>query len=243
MLLKCIQAENRKLRHSRIWMACVLIPVIPSIMGTFNYRNNLELLTSEWYSLWTQITLFYSSLFYAPLIGLYCSYLWRLEHLNNNWNVLMTMPVPVSYVFFAKLAVVFRVTVLTKLWLGILYFFCGKCCGLPGMIPLQILVWLLRGTLAAAAVGTLQLLLSMVIRSFAVPIGVALAGSVIGFIVNNKGWSMYWPYSVMLLGMNANHSEDSLGQGLIPFLCSLVVFFLIFAGGSICYLKKSDVRT
>ena len=68
MLLKCIRAENLKLRHSCIWAACVLIPLIPAVMGTFNYRSNLGLLTSEWYSLWTQITLFYSSLFYAPLI-------------------------------------------------------------------------------------------------------------------------------------------------------------------------------
>lgn len=242
MLLKCIHAENLKLRHSCIWAACLLIPLIPAVMGTMNYRNNLGLLTSEWYSLWTQITLFYSSLFYAPLIGLYCSYLWRLEHLNNNWNVLMTTPIPVRNVFLAKLAVVFRVTLLTQLWLGMLFFVCGKFCGLSGMIPTQILIWLLRGTLAAGAVGTLQLLLSMVIRSFAVPIGISLAGSIIGFIVSNKGWSMYWPYSVMLLGMNSNKANDSLRQDLIPFLISLSVFFLVFTGSSIWYLKKKDVR-
>lgn len=242
MLLRCIRAENLKLRHSCIWLACLLIPFIPSIMGTFNYLHNLRLLQSEWYSLWTQITLFYSSLFYAPLIGLYCSWLWRLEHLNHNWNVLMTTPVPVRNVFLAKLAVVFRVTLLTQLWVGLLYFLCGKICRLPGMIPLEILGWLLRGTLAAAAVGTLQLLLSMVIRSFAVPIGAALAGSVIGFILSNKGYAMYWPYSVMLLGMNSNNSDDALRQNLIPFFISLGVFFLLFAGISIWYLKTKDVE-
>ena len=110
------------------------------------------------------------------------------------------------------------------------------------MIPGRILVWLLRGTLAAGAVGTLQLLLSMVIRSFAVPIAMSMAGSILGFIISNKGYSMYWPYSVMLLGMNANKSEDSLRQGLLPFLVSLCVFFLLFAGISIWYLKKNDVR-
>lgn len=243
MLRKCIRAENMKLRHSLIWLACIIIPIIPAIMGTMNYQNNLRLLNSQWYSLWTQITLFYSSMFYAPLIGLYCSYLWRLEHLNNNWNVLMTAPVPVANVFLAKLAVIFRVTLLTQLWLGVLYFLCGKFCRLPGMIPTEILVWLLRGTLAAGAVGTLQLLLSMVIRSFAVPIGLAAAGGIIGFIVSNKGWSMYWPYSVMLLGMNSNKSADSLRQDLIPFFVSLTVFFLAFTRSGIWYLKHKDVRT
>ena len=154
----------------------------------------------------------------------------------------MTNPVPVRNVFLAKLAVVYWVTLLTQLWIGVLYFLCGKLCGLPGMIPGQILVWLLRGTLAAAAVGTLQLLLSMVIRSFSVPIGISLTGSILGFIISNKGYSMYWPYSVMLLGMNANKSEDSLRHGPIPFLVSLCAFFLLFTGISIWYLKKKDVR-
>lgn len=41
MLLKCIRAENLKLRHSCIWAACVLIPLIPAVMGTFNYRSKI----------------------------------------------------------------------------------------------------------------------------------------------------------------------------------------------------------
>ena len=48
--------------------------------------------------------------------------------------------------------------------------------------------------------------------------------------------------SVMLLGMNANKSKDSLRQGLLPFLVSLCIFFLLFTGSSIWYLKKKDVR-
>ena len=63
MLLRCIKAENMKLKHSIIWSACILIPIIPAVMGTVNYLNNVGLLTEEWYSLWTQFTLFYSWLF------------------------------------------------------------------------------------------------------------------------------------------------------------------------------------
>ena len=58
MLLRCILAEHGKLRHSVILPACILIPVIPAIMGTFNYLQNQEILKAEWYSLWTQNTLF-----------------------------------------------------------------------------------------------------------------------------------------------------------------------------------------
>lgn len=242
MVLRCIKAENMKLKHSIIWSACIFIPVIPAVMGTFNYLNNVGLLTEGWYSLWTQFTLFYSWLFYAPLIALYCSYLWRLEHLNSNWNVLMTAPVPVRDVFLGKLAVIFRVTLFTQVWVFLLYVICGKLCGLPGAAPLDTVLWMLRGTLAAAAIGTMQLLLSMIIRSFAVPIGIALAGSILGFLFINKGWELYWPYSLMMAGMNSNKSEDTLGGNLIPFLVSVAVFFAVFAGAAVMWLKKKDVK-
>ena len=41
MLTRCILAERKKLRHSLILPACILIPIIPAIMGTFNYLQNL----------------------------------------------------------------------------------------------------------------------------------------------------------------------------------------------------------
>ena len=126
MLRLCVKAENKKLRHSVIWAACILIPIIPAIMGTFNYQQNLGILTGKWYSLWSQLSLFYASFFYAPLIALYCSYLWRLEHLNHNWNVLMTAPVSIPNIFFSKLAVIFKVTLITQIWLAVLFLLCGK---------------------------------------------------------------------------------------------------------------------
>lgn len=137
MLLRCIYTERQKLRHSIIFPACIFIPIIPAIMGTFNYQQNTEILTSTWYSLWTQHTLFYASFFYAPLIALYCSYLWRLEHINNNWNVLMTSPVSIPCLYLGKLFVIFGITLITQLWVGFLYMISGKLIGLAGFPPAQ----------------------------------------------------------------------------------------------------------
>ena len=174
MLTRCILAERKKLRHSLILPACILIPIIPAIMGTFNYLQNLGILKSEWYSLWTQHTLFYASFFFSPLLGLSCSYLWRLEHRNNNWNSIMTAPVPVCCIYFAKLTVILTITLLTQLWTGILYLVCGKIAGLPGLFPPDIFFWFLRGTVGALPICALQLFLSMKIRSFSIPIAIGL---------------------------------------------------------------------
>lgn len=245
MLHLCIQAENKKLHRSVIWIACFLIPVIPAIMGTFNYLQCLDILTEQWYSLWTQFTLFYSLFFYAPLIALYCSYLWRLEHLDHNWNVLMTLPVPIKDLFFGKLFVIFKVTLITQFWMIVLFLLSGKLAGLPGIPPFLIFVWAFRGTFAAIAIGALQLLLSMCIRSFAVPIGIALAGSVFGMLFSNSGKGMFWPYSLMMMGMNSNSSDDKLSgfTNTFVFFIAVAVFFLLFTCLAVRILKKADVKS
>ncbi len=241
MLLACVKTERKKLHHSNLWVAFLVIPLLPTVMGAANYMNNLGLLKSEWYSLWTQHSLFYANFFYAPLIALYCSYIWRVEHLNYNWNHLMTMPVSAADVFLSKLLLAMRCTVGLQLWMWVLFLIAGKAVGLPGLPDVQILGWLLRGSLGAFAITALQLVLSMMIRSFAVPIALALLGSVAGLLASNGGLGLFWPYSLMLMGMNANRTEDMVSSSL-GFGVSTLVFFLVFTGFGIYWLRRKDVR-
>lgn len=60
MIIRALRAELIKGRHAPVWIAFVVLPLIPAFLGTFNYLGNLALLKSSWYSLWTQHTLFAS---------------------------------------------------------------------------------------------------------------------------------------------------------------------------------------
>ncbi len=204
MLLRCIRAEREKLRRSGIWLLFLAIPVISAVYGTFNYNMNLGLLTHGWYDLWTQYTLFYATFFFGPLIGVYASYLWRLEHRGHNWNVILALthgwydlwtqytlfyatfffgpligvyasylwrlehrghnwnvilaaPVRPMCLFAAKFWVVLQMALLTQLWLLVLFVLGGKLgAGLPGLPPVQIVGWLLRGVDPAVAAGAVR---------------------------------------------------------------------------------------
>lgn len=244
MLLACIKSENAKLHHSIIWFACFLLPIIPAIMGVFNYLANIEVLQEGWNDLWTQVTLFYSMFFFPPLVGLYAAYLWRIEHFNYNWNKLMTMPVPVRDIFFGKLFVICKVSVITQIWMMILLFIAGKYAGIEGVFPAYMIWWALRGLLAAVVIGALQLFLSMIIRNFAIPIGIALFGGILGMIsanVSDKA-AFFWPYALLFKGMNSNHTQDTLSGMNNLFLLSTIVFFLIFVVISVIILKKRDIK-
>ena len=100
MLKRCILAENRKLHASPIWAMFFVLPILSATYGTFNYLQNLEILTDGWYSLWTQHTLFTCYIFLPIMLGVYCAYLMRLENNSHNWNKVLTMPVPRYLVFW-----------------------------------------------------------------------------------------------------------------------------------------------
>ena len=125
MLKRCILAENRKLHASPIWAMFFVLPILSATYGTFNYLQNLEILTEGWYSLWTQHTLFYSMLFFPAMVATYAAYLWRLEHLGHNWNLIMASPVPPLDLFAAKFAVVIKLALLTHGFVFALFVFCG----------------------------------------------------------------------------------------------------------------------
>ena len=155
----------------------------------------------------------------------------------------MTAPVPVCCIYFAKLAIILAITLLTQLWTGILYLICGKIAGLPGLFPPDIFLWLLRGTVGTLPICALQLFLSMKIRSFSIPIAVGLVGSVLGTVLNSEGAGFFWPYCLMLLGMNANKSENAMSGELLPFLISVCLFTIVFSTASIWELKHRDIHT
>ncbi len=104
MLMRLYKAEKLKLRRSPVWLLFIVVPAVPAFLGTMNYLYNIEILTSEWYSLWTQHTLFTSYFFLPILVGLYCSYLIRLE--KNNRNVTKMLTLPVSRKFLSGKAVI-----------------------------------------------------------------------------------------------------------------------------------------
>ncbi len=241
MFFRVLRAERYKLRRSPVWLAFFILPMFPAFFGSVNLLNNLGLLTLDWANLWSQHSLFSSYFFYPALVGVYCSYLWRLEHFDHNWNQLMAAPVPVAAVFFGKLALAAAMTFLAQAWGIVLFAIGGLLCGIPlSTFPPEAALWLLCGVLGGIAVSAFQLLLSMTIRSFAVPIGVAMGGGVLGLGISAKGYGYFFPYSLLSMGMAANGKGDAVNYPLFFICCA--VFIAAFSAAAIYSLKKRDVN-
>ena len=147
---------NRLRRLCSVYSSFVVIffvlPLISAGYGTFNYLQNLEILTERWYSLWTQHTLFYSMLFFPAMVSAYAAYLWRLEHLGHNWNLIMAAPVRPFALFAAKLFVVVKLMCFTQCFVFVLYVACGRLfAGFSDWPPVSIVFYLVRGIFGGSA--------------------------------------------------------------------------------------------
>ena len=51
MLFRCMRAELIKLKRSFIWIVFLILPILSTLMGCFNYLQNIDILTDGWYAL------------------------------------------------------------------------------------------------------------------------------------------------------------------------------------------------
>ena len=243
MLWKAIVAEWIKLKKSPLWLVFFLLPILPAFLGTFNYLQNIEILESEWYSLWTQHTLFMCYFFLPALIGVYTSYLFHLEHQQHNWNALLSTPMPRVNYYLAKLLICIVLVVITQLWIAVLFVVSGLLVGLTMPLPVEFVWWILFGMIGGIVIAAIQLCLSMVIRSFAIPVGIAFVGGILGILVISAGYGLIFPYTLMSVGMGSNGSDGitiaTVGSFLIANLFYIIIC-IVFAGS---WLKHRDVVT
>ncbi len=241
MLIRLLKAERMKLRRSPIWLAFIFMPIIPAVLGTINYLANLELLKSEWVSLWTQHTIFTDYFFLPIMLGIYCSFICYQEESGRNWNRVLAMPVSRSAVFVSKLLTAGEMVLLSLIWICALFVISGKLAGMTAPIPwIKIGTWCGFGFLGGMVTVSVQLLISLLARSFALPVGAALAGGVSGLLFLAKDLGHIWPYSLMSYGMNANAPQELSKTGYPFFVVICVVYIALFTLAGAAVLKRRD---
>lgn len=229
MLARLLKAERMKLRRSPVWLAFLIMPIIPAFLGTANYVYQKAVLTREWISLWTQHTLFTDYFFLPIMLGVYCAYIMRLEHANHNWNKLFTMPVIRGTVFLSKLITASVMLIISEIWICALFVISGHIVGLANPPWQSIVLWGVFGTLGGMVMVSIQILLSMFVRSFALPVGISFAGGLSGLVFLAKHLGHIWPYSLMAYGMNANAPQELTSSGYAQFSIISIVYIAIFA--------------
>ncbi|MDH6352510.1 ABC transporter permease [Brevibacillus sp. 1238] len=241
MIKQCFQAEWLKMRRSHIWVVFMLLPLVSVIIGWANYVMNQGTLQKEWYSLWSQVGLFYGEFFFPILIAIGCSYQCRLEHQNKNWHLVLTAPVSLAALFAAKLGVVATLLLLVQAFFCLLYVCGGLLAGLPASLPAELPGWLLRGWIAAMTIAVFQLALSMRIKSFATPVGIGLCAVFFGLGMYVLKLGLFFPHSLLTVGMGVLSQEGLDFGSNVVFLLMNALFGVGISTVVFRRLRKSDV--
>lgn len=230
--------EFLKLKGSPAWFGFFIIPTLSAIIGTLNYLGNIEILTDGWFSLWTQHTLFLSYFFMPVIIAVFTGCIWRFEHSGTNINIILTHTTPAKIViskYFASISI----TMLSIIWVALLYIIAGIICKIDGRLPEELGLWLFLGCIASFSICALHLFLALVIRNFILPVIIAFAGGIAGLACMAKFSPYILPYSLFDIAMTENNSNIRYDY----FFISSVIFIIAFLLASILYLKYTDSKS
>lgn len=153
----------------------------------------------------------------------------------------MTVPVPFWQIHLSKLFIAAIMVLLTQIWIGVLFIITGKLAGLAFPIPPELPFWLFFGAIGGIVICALQLCFSLVIRSFAVPVGIAMMGGVAGLAAFAKGYGVWFPYSLLSLGMGTNDPSGGMQCSIEQFILSSIVYLIISLVFVLVWFKKRDV--
>lgn len=171
--MKTLQAELPKISGSFVWLVTVGLPMLSVLSGAIG-----DLSISDWDTLWLRSIGFYGMALLSVGIAILASLTWRLEHKNGNWNLLMSQPVSNLSIISAKAIVIALLAATMQVVLLITVCFVGKIgLDLSGLLPARYWLSSVLVILGCVPVAVLQSLLSMVLRSFAVPVAIALVGT------------------------------------------------------------------
>ncbi|MCI2423733.1 ABC transporter permease [Saccharopolyspora sp. K220] len=179
-----VKAEFLKLKRSLSWAVVVLLPLIAVITGVVNTIAAGQALENGWHTLWLRVVVFYGLFPLAVGLAALASLVWRVEHQGGNWNALMGRQVSSLQVVTGKMAVLAVLAAAMQSVLVVAVIAVGKLIfGLPGMLPGQYFLISVVIVLACLPVAALQSGFSMLMRSFAAPLAVALLGAVAAVLV------------------------------------------------------------
>ncbi|RVU55557.1 ABC transporter permease [Anaerosphaera multitolerans] len=235
--MRVLSAEFKKLKGSKIVIPMLLLPLFSVIFGSINYYGNLEVLQSEWVSLWTQTYLFYGFIFFPVLSAVYCAYSWNGEHRHNNFKLLLTAPVSHSKLLLSKISVVFFLNLFTQLYFIALFLIAGSTFNFKSEFPADFIYWLIVATIFSLVNISVQNFLSLKIKSFAIPVGLSLLIAMVSLLGSMASYSseslkfLEYCFPSASLTVAMNHYPKILytfKEFIVMGILSLIVFIIFY---------------
>lgn len=214
-----LKLELKKIKFTNILLVSLIIPLLASAFGLINYMGNREVLTHEWQSLWTQVSLFYFLFFYIPLIAIVIASLWATEHRAGLKFIRLSPKKNMAFVG-AKLILAFLIICLCQMYFLLLFYLGGKYIGGFSAIDFSIYFYYigLSILLAIPIIGIFGAL-AIRIRSFGIVVLLSTIFTMFGFASSYR--------SLKIVGLSFLAVEANNFRFINPHDLSLLAIFAL----------------
>ncbi|MFC2160037.1 ABC transporter permease [Acidobacteriota bacterium] len=214
MYFRALSAEMIKLKHTLALRLAIIIPSIIALLqfSIILFRGQSYLQNAEAPMLWLgrQTIFFWTFLALSLFITLETALLAGLEHSQNNWKHLFSLPIPRAMIYAAKqtaglilvgisfLALVMYIY-LTEIGLALLKPELGFSLHLPWIEILK--------HAALAYIGSLILIVlhtwvGLRWHNFVVAVSFGISMTIIGLLLINSDWARFYPWTLPVLILN-----------------------------------------
>lgn len=247
-MLSLLRSEWYKLRKTKASIIWITAPLVGLGTGILTGDMIMEAETTATFNAWffqaVYTNMSYALLFLPLITAVLASLICRYEHQANGWKQLLSLPITRGQLFVAKYSLLlFLVFVMQVMYLGAI-FLAGKINGITDPFP-WIIIWksILGGWVAVFPLLALQLGLSILFKSFALPLAINVIFTLPGILViNSEKIAPYYPwvqpFSMMYLQTDSNDLfYIPWDQLLLVVGGSFVLFFL----GSFFYFQRKSI--
>lgn len=223
-LARILTAELLKLRRTLVFWMVIIAPAVVLVLQFLLFHERSTYFASQNKPLWATLMRNSFSLWAVLMLPLYVTLqtalLAALEHNDDRWRVLLSLPVRRPVLYLVKLLIPLVMVSVSSMILsygsvavGLLLRVLKRELRFPAPIP-----WDVALHDAMAAMGTALLLvalqqwISLRFRSFAVSVGVGISATITGFILANSKYGQWWPWglSIQLMANHAGAAERAL---------------------------------
>lgn len=242
--IRTLRAELLKLRRTLAFWMVLAAPalVVALVFLTFYERSAFYAKGGRplWESLQRTAFMFWSVLMLPLYVTLQSSLLAGLEHSEQRWRNLLAMPVPRWAIYWAKLAILCAMLVVSSVLLnlgcildGVLLRTLQPRLLFPAPVPWAA-AWQSAAitAMAALAIVAIQHWVSLRFSAFAASAGFGIAATIVAAIlVNSSTYGPWWPWCLpaQMMSPSAGRVSHALWYSGIAALCASVIGSLEFS--------------
>ena len=244
MILKLIQIEIIKTKRSLALLMMFLSPFVVVLVNVLVFIKSDGKIIAEkgWSIYWLQNYSMWGYFMMPLYIALITALLNGIEHNNNGWRYMMSLPIKQSDLFIAKLILTWiviqganLVLYLTVLLTIIIF----DQLGYKGnnLVSIDSSISLLYASVASLAILTIQHIVSWQWKNIVVPIGLGVIATMSIVQFSSSEYWQFDPWTYILMSTNASNADMQSKALINSVLISGILLFI-----SSLWLNKRDIN-